>query len=233
MLIYRLPAGTGFLAGRSRCATCQHNLGIQDLLPIVSYFFLRGKCRYCKTSISYRYPLVEASCGILFVIASLFFPLFSLIPVSFVLFLLLVMSVIDCDTQQINDGLVITIGITGVVWVLASLLLPDVFPYAPDWQNALIGAFVGGVPLILIDKICLIILKKDGFGYGDVKLMTAVGIFLGWQLTILALILAFVSGGVIAAILMFSGRATRGTYIAFGPFLALGAVMALFSGFLF
>ena len=143
------------------------------------------------------------------------------------------MSVIDYRTQEIFDGVVIAIGITGVVWVLASLLLPDVFPYAPSWQNALIGAFVGGTSLFLIDRICMIILKKDGFGYGDVKLMIAVGIFLGWQHTILALILAFVSGGAIAAILLFSGRATRGTYIAFGPFLAIGTVLALFSGFLF
>ena len=232
-MIYRLPAGTGFSAGRSFCVSCRHNLRFSDLLPIINYFLLRGKCRYCKTLISCRYPLVEASCGVLFVFAGIFFPLFSLIPVSLILFLLLVMSVIDYHTQEIFDGVVIAIGVTGAVWVLASFLLPEVFPFAPNWQNALIGAFVGGAALFLIDKICLIILKKDGFGYGDVKLMIAVGIFLGWQLTILALMLAFVSGGVIAAILMFLGRATRGTYIAFGPFLALGAVMALFSGFLF
>ena len=230
MLIYRLPLNLNFVTDRSRCTICSKVLGKLDLIPIVSFLFLRAKCRHCGSSISFIYPFTEVACGGLFVLASFFFPLYSLIPVSIILFLLFVISVIDFNTQEIYDGTVIAIGVTSVLWVVASALFNNIFPYAPSWYNAIIGAAVGGMLLLIIDRICILILKKDGFGYGDVKLMIAVGIFLGWQLTVLAFVLAFVMGGVISAILMFTGKVKLGMYIAFGPFLALGSAVSLFFG---
>ena len=230
VLIYRLPQNLEFANSRSKCITCSQVLGLFDLIPIASYIFLRGKCRHCGAFISFIYPFVEVVCGVLFVLASFFFPLYTLIPVSLILFMLLVISAIDYLTQEIFDGTIAALGIIGVLWVIASLLFGDAIPYAPSWYDAIIGAIAGGLPLFVIDRICLLVLKKDGFGYGDVKLMIAAGIFLGWQLTVLAFLLAFVSGGVAAAILMFTGKLKRGVYIAFGPFLALGSVISLFVG---
>lgn len=230
VLIYRLPQKIPFAKERSVCTSCNHILGFIDLIPILSYFFLRGRCRFCKARFSFSYPLVEVLVAVLFLGSYVFFGLYSAIFVAFLLFLLVVVAVIDFHTQDIYDSFVVLLFVFGLAWVLLQHFFPGVFPHAPHLMSAVIGFFVGGLPLLVIDRLCLFFLKKDGFGYGDVKLMFAVGVFLGWQLTVLAFFLAFVGGGLIAGTLMATGKLKRGVYIAFGPFLVIGTIISLFFG---
>jgi prepilin signal peptidase PulO-like enzyme (type II secretory pathway) len=177
-------------------------------------------------------------------------------------------SFIDWDTKEIPDSLLIIGAVAGVMWVVSGHFLPEIFPLAPAWNNALFGIFAGALPLLIIDRITLLVYKKDGFGYGDVKLMAVAGIFLGWQLTLLALLFAVMASFPFAIYFLVkqklyyareessSSRATGGCceretscdkqkkfpirsisqnenfdgYMAFGPFLCIGAVAALWFG---
>jgi leader peptidase (prepilin peptidase)/N-methyltransferase len=99
------------------------------------------------------------------------------------------------------------------------------------WYNALLGVVAGAAPLLIIDRLTLLILKKDGFGYGDVKLMAMVGLFIGWRLMLPAFLFAFFTGAIFAVYLMITGKAKRGAYMAFGPFLCIGSLFALWFGY--
>jgi len=154
-----------------------------------------------------------------------FYPSVSVIPLALFSLILLCTALIDLDTQEIYDVLLIIGALIGVVYVL----LPF-FEAAYSWQDALVGAVVGGMTLFILDKICLLFFNKDGFGYGDMKLMAVAGIFLGWQNTLIAFALAFIAGAVCAIYLLLSKRIERGEYLAFGPFLCLGIVFALWFG---
>jgi len=138
--------------------------------------------------------------------------------------ILLVISYIDAKTQEIPDILVGAIALAGAVWIVLGGI---------TWQNALLGAAAGALPLLIIDRLSLILAKKDAFGYGDVKLMAAAGLFLGWQLVFVAFFFAFVSGGLVAAVLLLIKKVERGQYIAFAPFLCLGIAIAFFLGEIF
>ena len=195
-LIYRLPKKLPVTKGRSACTSCRHTLGPFDLVPILSYLILRGRCRHCKAKIPFFYPLVETLVAILFCAAYIMFGLYSAIIIALLLFLLVVVAATDHNTQDIYDSHVALIFVLGASWVMLHHFFPQTFPHAPLPANSVIGFFAGGLPLLAIDRICLTFLKKDGFGYGDVKLMFAVGVFLGWQLTVLTFFLAFIAGGI-------------------------------------
>ncbi|MCL2217085.1 MAG: prepilin peptidase [Defluviitaleaceae bacterium] len=215
---------------RSGCPSCGKTLTAPDLIPVFSWLFLRGKCRFCKERISPRYVLVELLCGGLFAAMVFYSPTLSAIPLVLLVFVLVVVSMIDIDTQEIYDVLLIFGVAVGVAWVVAGHFFPAAFPYSPGWVDALIGLVAGALPLFLLDKLTLLILKKDGFGYGDVKLMAMVGIFLGWQLTFMAFFFAFLGGGVFAVVLLARKKVKRGEYLAFGPFLCAGTLLSLWFG---
>ena len=148
---------------------------------------------------------------------------------SVFVFVLLTVAVIDWDTQVIHDGLLLIAAITGVCWVILGHTTPH-FAKNPGFIAAGLGILAGGLPLFILDKLVLVLTGKDGFGYGDVKLMAVSGLFLGWQLVLVAFFFAFIFGGMYAAFLLATGRARRGEYIAFGPFLCAGVVIALWFG---
>ena len=229
VLIFRLPRKISILSPPSACPACNCPIAIYDLLPIVSWILLKGRCRNCNEGISPRYPLIEITCSLLFVGMVLFTASLSAVFLSLFIFLLLTVSLIDRDTQEIPDVLPFVIALVGVGWVVAGHFSP-LFPKAPGFISAVLGILAGGLPLFIVDKLVLAVFKKDGFGYGDVKLMAASGIFLGVQLIFVAFFIAFVTGGVYAAFLLSTGRARRGEYIAFGPFLCIGTVTALWFG---
>jgi len=169
------------------------------------------------------------TCGLLFAGMVLFTPTLSAMPLSLFAFALLVVALIDRDTREIPDSLLIFAVVMGLGWVVAGHF-SNRFPLSPDFINAGLGILAGGLPLLIIDRLVLIFYKKDGFGYGDVKLMAVSGIFLGWQMIIVAFICAFLAGGIYAAFLLVTGKAKRGEYIAFGPFLCTGVIIALWFG---
>jgi len=164
-------------------------------------------------------------------------PTLSAIPLCILAFLLLVVSCIDWDTQEIPDGLLIIGAVVGIAWVALGHFFPGLFPYSTTWINAILGIAAGAAPLLIIDKISLLVLKKDGFGFGDVKLMAMIGIFMGWRLTLGAFPLAILSSFPFAVYLMIKKRVRPNSkheenpgYMAFGPFLCIGVFIALWFG---
>ncbi|MCL2047297.1 MAG: prepilin peptidase [Defluviitaleaceae bacterium] len=230
VIIYRVPKKLSIIDPPSHCPYCNKRLGVLELFPIFSWLFLFGKCRSCKKKISPRYLFVELVCGLLFVSAVHFSATYTAFPVAFLMFILLAITFIDIDIQEIPDGLVFAGAVAGVVWVAGGHFFPELFPLAQTWQNALLGVVAGGLPLLVFDRLSLLILKKDGFGYGDVKLMAMVGLFIGWELMLLAYFFAFLSGAAFAVYLIASGKSKRGSYMAFGPFLCVGTLAAFWFG---
>ena len=243
VVIYRLPLKKSVIKPPSFCTSCNRRLTPIDLMPILSWVFLRRRCRSCKEKISIRYPIVELICGLLFALMVHYTSLYdynhvatlSAIPMSILALLLLIISYIDWDTQEIYDGLIILGVAVGLSWVLLGHFFPYAFPHSPTWYNALLGIVAGAAPLLIIDRLTLLILKKDGFGYGDVKLMAMVGIFLGWQLTLGAFPFAILASFPFALYFMIKRRIHTNSeeasgYMAFGPFLCLGVIGVMWLG---
>ena len=184
---------------------------------------LRGKCRYCEAPISARYPIVEVISGVIPVLLFIRFgataPFFVFWPLSCVL---LVLSFIDLDLRIIPDR--VTLPGIAVGLVVAPLLGLLGF-----WES-LIGVIVGGGALYLIGILGELFLKKESMGGGDVKLAAMLGAFMGWQLVLVALFVAFFLGAVVGVAVMASKPKDWDSSLPFGPFIALGSVLALLWG---
>lgn len=229
--IYRIPRNISVVFPSSRCPGCSNPIRVFDNIPILSYFLLRGKCRHCGKAIELRYPLVEAM-NAFFYAALLWryglgwdFAVYCIFSSS-----LIVITFIDLDFQIIPDRITLA-GIPAGL-LAGSFLLPDPFMRSSmlGFKASLIGALSGFLFYYLIAYISLQLLKKEGMGGGDIKLMAMVGGFLGWKAVILTTFLGSLSGSVAGiSMMIFSGK-TRGALIPFGPFLALGAMISLFFG---
>ncbi len=218
VVIYRLPKKMDFVTGRSACPFCGHALGAPDMVPVLGWVFLGGKCRYCKAGISVRYPLVELAGGIAAVLCSYHFGINPRAIIAFLfLCVLTVVSFVDMDTMEIPFSLVIAAALMGV---LSVLFFPEI-----SFAERGIGIFCVSVPLYL-----LTVAVPGAFGGGDIKLMAACGIFLGWKLNLLALFLGVMGGGIYGFWLLAAKRKKRTDHFAFGPFLCLGMAAALFWG---
>ena len=218
VVIYRLPKKMDFVTGRSACPFCGHALGAPDMVPVLGWVFLGGKCRYCKAGISVRYPLVELAGGIAAVLCSYHFGINPRAIIAFLfLCVLTVVSFVDMNTMEIPFSLVIAAALMGV---LSVLFFPEI-----SLVERVIGIFCVSVPLYL-----LTVAVPGAFGGGDIKLMAACGIFLGWKLNLLALFLGVMGGGIYGFWLLAAKRKKRTDHFAFGPFLCLGMAAALFWG---
>jgi len=233
VVVYRLPAGLSVLWPPSRCPQCSHRLGKQDNVPVLGWLWLRGRCRYCKTPISVRYPLVEAATGALFVLVFLIFG-FSVQTLGYWTFVswLLALSLIDLDTMTLPEpltrsGLLVGLGFQVAV---GSVLSFSVAPVVNQLMVGVMGAVLGLWLLNLITLAGSIALGQEAMGAGDAKLAAMMGAWLGWKYLLLAGFVAcgvgaFVGGGAIAF-----GWLGRRQKMPFGPFLALGAVIAALWG---
>ena len=183
VLILRLPIKESITLKRSHCMTCGHTLSWYELIPLFSYLFLGGKCRHCKAHISVQYPIVEAANGIIYVVV------FLAKGITLETFLyclcasaLLALSVIDWRTQEIPLGFNIFILILGLVRLFTDI---------SNWSQYVIGLFAVSVFLLLINLVT----KGRGIGHGDIKLMAATGLLMGWKLITVAFIMACINGG--------------------------------------
>ena len=228
VVAWRLPRGMDPLKGRSVCPQCGHTLGVPDLVPVFSWLFLRGRCRHCGAHIPARYLLVELLGGVLALGCTwrygaayalpggLFGMRWAALLALAVCGILLSISLIDAETQTIPDRLNLALAVCGAVSVLLS---------PADWLPHIIGALCVSVPMFLL---CLVI---DGaFGGGDIKLMAAAGLFLGWQNTLLAMFFGIVFGGIYGIYLLAAKKAGKKDHFAFGPFLCAGIVIAMLFG---
>ncbi len=208
---------------RSACPQCGHPISALENIPVLSYLWLRGKCKGCGVHISMRYPIVEILSGVLSAYAAWHFG-YSTAALGALLFIwaLLALTFIDFDTQLLPDSITLPL-----LWLGLSFNL--VSTYA-SLHNAVIGALAGYLVLWLVYWSFKLTTGKEGMGYGDFKLLGALGAWLGWQLLPLVILLSSVVGAVVGISLMIVARHGRNIPIPFGPYLAGGGLIALFWG---
>jgi len=208
---------------RSRCPHCGHGISAFDNVPLVSYLLLRGRCRHCGAAIGCRYPLVEALTALLSGYAAYCFggTLATLGALVFV-WTMVALAFIDFDTQLLPDDLTLPL-----LWFGLALNLGGVF--AP-LASAVVGAMAGYLSLWAVYWLFKLLTGKEGMGYGDFKLLAAIGAWLGWQALPLVVVVASVAGAVVGCALIALGRHRREAPIPFGPYLAVAGLIALFKG---
>ena len=216
VLIYRIPKKENIAIVRSHCMNCDYHLRWYDLIPVFSYLALKGRCRRCKQKISVQYPIIEGMNGVFWVLIFLKFGLTIESLLYCLLFsALLALSVIDFRTYEIPVGFNIFIGILGIVHV------------ATDYRNWL-SYVIGLVSLSLVLFLIFIFTQGRGIGGGDVKLMAATGLLLGWKINIVGFIFGCILGSVIHIIRMKISK--EGHVLAMGPYLSMGVMLSIFFG---
>jgi leader peptidase (prepilin peptidase)/N-methyltransferase len=221
--IYRIPRDQSIVFPPSHCTSCNHSLAWIDLFPVLSYIFLGGRCRYCKTRISSQYPVVELlTAGVFLIIYNHFGLGWTFVQYCILFSILIIVAFIDQEHQIIPDLLVIIGIVTGAIFIVAGISV--------SWWDGLIGMLVGGGIFWIIAVLSEAILKKEGMGGGDIKLMAMIGLTLGWKYTLLSILLSIYTGGIIGSILLYLRKKKRGDHIAFGPFIAIGSFIAAIYG---
>jgi prepilin signal peptidase PulO-like enzyme (type II secretory pathway) len=224
VLLDRVPRNESIL-GRSNCPHCKHTLHFYDLVPIASFLLLGGACRSCKRMISWRYPVIEAITALL---AALLVAHFGpeeqwILPLlGIAVFAILLIAFYDFDTQRIPDVFIIVLFLSALLY--RSVHATDVF--GTGLHDAFLGlslpfAFFGGL---------WVMSRGNWIGSGDVLLGASIGLLLGLKLTAIAILFAYIMGALAVAFLLSLRLVQRGATIAFGPFLASGALLALFTG---
>jgi leader peptidase (prepilin peptidase)/N-methyltransferase len=240
--IFRIPTGISLIAPFSCCPQCKVAIKAYDNIPILSYFLLGGKCRYCGAPISARYPIVESMMALFSTFLILKFGLSSSFFIYFILISsLIVVSFIDLDHRIIPD----VISLPGIVLgLLVSFVKPAghndflvrfAFKTVKGSINmatldSLLGIFIGGGLLYAVAVLFYWVTKKEGMGGGDIKLLAMIGAFLGWSSTLFTILVSSLIGSMVGVALMVATRADSKYAIPFGPFLSMGAVIYLFFG---
>ena len=221
--IYRLPEGESIALPASHCRTCKRPVAFYDNIPLISFLILRGKCRYCRSPLSYQYPLVELLTGLLSLACMIKWGVGYTFAVSFLFCAALtVVTFIDVRHQIIPD----IISLPGIICgVLISLFMPQL-----RFLDSLLGAVLGGGILLLIRLVYYALTRQEGMGLGDVKLLAMMGAFLGWQSLLFIILVASFSGALVGIGVMIIKKRNRRYAIPFGPFLSLGAASYLLCG---
>lgn len=211
------------LVPRSACPHCGHAITALENIPVISYLLLRGKCKDCGKPISPRYPVVEALSGLLSAFAAWHFG-FGLAACASLLFIwaMLALTFIDFDTQLLPDDITLPL-----LWVGLLFNLPGAFT---KLDSAVTGAAAGYLALWAVYWLFKLATGKEGMGYGDFKLLAAIGAWLGWQMLPLVILLSSLVGAVVGIFLIVAARHGRNIPIPFGPYLAGGGLIALFWG---
>jgi len=220
--IYRLPVRESLVWPGSRCPHCKTAIVWYDNVPMLSYLWLRGLCRQCQATIAWRYPLVEAlnAAGYGF-IAWRFGGTVDAYVYGLLFSTLIVVTFIDLDHMIVPDR--ITLPGMALGLAVGTLLLPQ-------WWDSIGGLLLGGGILYGMAWISPYLFGKEGMGGGDIKLLAMIGAFLGWQQVLLTLIVGGIVGAGVGVVLIGARIITRDAYIPFGPFLSLGAVVAMLYG---
>lgn len=208
---------------RSTCPQCGHRITPLENIPIISYLFLRGYCSQCHTRISLHYPIVEGLTGIMSGFTAWHFG-FGLIALTALFFIwaMIALTFIDLDRQLLPDAITLPLLWLGLLFNLNNGFI--------DIRSAVIGAVAGYLVLWTIYWGFKLITGKEGMGYGDFKLLAAIGAWLGWQMLPLVILFSSFVGGIIGIFLIISRKSQRSATIPFGPYLAGGGLIALFWG---
>lgn len=214
----RVPLHQSIVFPPSHCPGCQKRLSPLDLIPVFSYLFAKGRCRYCQETISPIYPVMEGMTGVLFLLAyNLFGWSFQLIFVLFFISMLIMITVSDLYYQIIPDKILFP-------FFLLFILYFVVFP-PQNWLVHLLGMGLGFLVFYLVA-----LLSRGGMGGGDIKLFAVAGFVLGYPLLFVSILLATVTGSLFGIILIFMKKGKLKSGIPFGPFIAAGSLVAIFWG---
>ena len=228
--IYRLPENLSIIKPRSRCGNCGHTLNAWELIPLVSWLMLRGKCHNCKTQISVRYPLVELLEGLLFVLVFHKFGV-TVLTLLFWLFvaIMTVVFFIDIDHRIIPNKVVIFAAFAGILPVGLHYTSGYMF-----YSNGIFEPFTSAVLpsglMLAIALLSVAVFKKAGIGMGDVKVYIPIGLFLGWRLSLLSIWITFFLGGLFGVLWILVFKKSKNDYIPFAPFIVISSLIVLFLG---
>ena len=208
---------------RSACPSCGHQITALENIPVVSYLALGRRCRGCKSKISARYPIVEAMTGLLSGLVAWHFG-FGIAGLSALILLwgMIALTFIDADTQLLPDSITLPL-----LWLGLAVNSDSTFT---DLRSAVLGAVFGYLALWSVYWLFKLATKKEGMGYGDFKLLAAIGAWLGWQVLPLVILLSSVVGAVIGIALIVLARMGRNIPLPFGPYLAMAGFIALLWG---
>lgn len=230
VVIHRVPAGESVVSPASACPKCGHEIRGYDNVPVISWLLLRGKCRDCKTPISFRYPAIELVNALLWIGCYVQFGW----SVEFLAFAYLssvglALTFIDIAVQRLPNVIVLpSYLVLGGLFFMGALIGPE---WGGDWPQ-LLHAVLAGLTLYAF-YFLLVIVYPRGMGFGDVKLAGVLGAALGWfgwgQLLV-GSFAAFVLGGLLSIVLLLTGKAKRGSGIPFGPWMILGAAVGVVWG---
>lgn len=218
--IYRIPKEESILYPPSHCINCKNKLKLYDLIPILSYLLLKGRCRYCREKVSVRYPIIQFLTGTLYMLVYIKYGV-TLNAIKYIIMvsILIVIGMIDLDTTNVYFKTTLT-GFGSAITFLALYAYMGL-----SVMNYIYGGLIGGGTLALI-----ILITKGGMGWGDAEICFVCGLFLGFKLTLLMLFLSFVIGSVIGLALIASKRKTRRDYVAFGPFIVIASIITILWG---
>jgi leader peptidase (prepilin peptidase)/N-methyltransferase len=208
---------------RSRCPHCGHPVSAFENIPILSYLILKGRCRGCGKAISVRYPVVETITGVLFGLSAWHFgPSLATLGALVFVAALVALTFIDFDTQLLPDDITLPL-----IWLGLLLNLSGTYTPLP---HAVVGAVAGYLSLWSVYWLFKLATGKEGMGYGDFKLLAAIGAWLGWQMLPAVILLSACVGTVVGISLIVFARHGRNVPIPFGPYLAAAGLIALFWG---
>ncbi len=223
VIIARLVQGQSIVHPRSHCPKCKRTLSWNHLIPIFSWFLLAGKCAFCKTKISARYPLVEILMAYLFGLTAYHYGI-SVTSLEYMIFIfgLVTASFIDIDHYLLPDKITLP-GI--VIGILGAVINPQ-----RNVLDSILGVLFGGGALWLVAYLYQALRKQEGLGGGDIKLIAWIGALLGWQAIPFVVMMGSIVGTVFGLALSLGSKEGLKTVIPFGPYLALGALLYIFGG---
>ncbi len=221
--IYRIPKGVSVVRPGSACPSCGNPIKWYDNIPLISFILLKGRCRQCKTTISFRYPIVEVLTGFYFLLLYFMICLSFELPIQLLSGgILLLVSFVDLELQIIPD--ILSIG-----GLIAGFLLSFVRP-GFSYMEAVYGIFLGGGILFAIAIGYKLVARREGMGGGDIKLLAMIGAFCGIKGVVFSLMSGSLIGTLVGIPLMLIKREGTTYAIPFGPFLSLGALIYVFAG---
>ena len=243
VVILRTEKKEQFLSGRSHCMHCQHTLSFWDLIPVVSYIALGGKCRYCKARLSAQYPIVEALTGVLFAVgfwfaAPVFLPhsvlLFALVMLYYMVAvsMMIVMSFYDFRTLTIPNAFITFSVFSALVFDFLLIFFPKPAAAASYWFSFpsfnFFSSIEGAVIAALFMLFLYLVTMGNSMGFGDIKLVVFLGLLLGWPNILLMIFASFVLGAVTGIILLIFRLKHLQSKLPFAPFLAAGSLLTIF-----
>ena len=216
--IYRLPRGTSVVWPASACPSCRRHLSWFENIPVVSYLALGGRCRTCRAGIAMQYPIVEALTAAMFALAWWYYGP-SLLLASRLVFgcALIVLFAVDLEHQLLPNAITLPGVVVGFVLSLGG---------EPGWLGSLLGIALGAGLLYGVAEAYYWIRHEEGLGMGDVKMLAMIGAFLGWQLTLVTLMMASLAGSVVGVAILAARKGGLKYALPFGTFLAMGAAAA-------